>query len=77
MARDDELWDRFEKWAEYHALDFEAPDVQDVYYTWVEIFSSEASFSDQESIDAFRAFLEYSGFDDDEIEDIIETYVTD
>jgi hypothetical protein len=72
MARGD--WDSFEKWATEHALDFEAPDVQDVYYTWVEIFSSDPILSDQESLDAFRAFLELSGFDDDEIEDIIDTY---
>lgn len=70
-------WEHFEHWAKEHALDFQAPDVQDVYYTWVEIFSSEATLGDQESIDAFRAFLDLSGFDEDEIDDIIETYVTE
>lgn len=72
MARGD--WDSFEKWANEHGLDFEAPDVQDVYYTWIEIFSSTPLASDQESLDAFRAFLELSGFTEDEIEDIVEEY---
>jgi hypothetical protein len=75
MARGD--YDNFVGWAQEHALDFNAPDVQDIYYTWVEIFSSEATFSDPESIDAFRAFLELSGYDEEEIADIIEQYTTD
>jgi hypothetical protein len=75
MARGD--FDNFQRWAEEHTLDYEAPDVQDIYYTWVEIFSSEATFSDPASIEAFSAFLALSGFDEDEIADIIETYTED
>lgn len=75
MARGD--WDNFRAWAEYHTLDYGAPDVQDVYYTWVEIFSSEATFSDPESIQAFHDFLVLSGFDEEEIADIIDMYTND
>jgi hypothetical protein len=75
MARGD--FDSFVNWANDHALDLEAPDVQDVYYTWIEIFSSEATFSNPESVEAFISFLELSGYDEEEIADIIETYVTD
>jgi hypothetical protein len=72
MARGD--FSNFQNWAADHALDFQAPDVQDVYYTWIEIFSSEASWSNEESIEAFRNFLELSGYDEDEIADILEMY---
>ena len=75
MARGD--FDNFRGWAEEHMLDWEAPDVQDVYYTWVEIFSSEATFSDPDSVQAFRDFLELSGYDEEEIADIIDQYTED
>jgi len=75
MARGD--FDNFQRWAEEHTLDYEAPDVQDIYYTWVEIFSSEASFSDPDSVQAFQDFLELSGYDEDEIADIIDQYTHD
>jgi hypothetical protein len=75
MARGD--FDNFRSWAEEHTLDYNAPDVQDVYYTWVEIFSSEATFSDPDSVQAFHDFLVLSGFDEEEIADIIETYTED
>lgn len=72
MARGD--WDHFVNWAREHELDFQAPDVQDVYYSWVEIFSSRASWSDPESIAAFHDFLVLAGFTEEEIEDILEQY---
>ena len=72
MARGD--WDSFEKWANEHALDYEAPDVQDVYYTWVEIFSSTPMANDPESLEAFYDFLIFSGYTEEEAHDIVEQY---
>lgn len=70
-------WEHFLGWAEEHSLDFRAPDVQDVYYTWIEIFSSKASLSEPESLEAFHAYLILSGYEDEEAWDIVEQYATD
>lgn len=74
MARGD--WDHFERWANEHALDYRAPDVQDVYYTWIEIFSS-TPMADADNQQAFYDFLIYSGYTEEEAQDIVDTYTED